>query len=63
MLVVDLLHEFELGVWKALFTHLIRIGNVTGYPGVFQINPHPYPSKPVPAATGMGFDGYGLWVL
>ena len=25
MLVVDLLHEFEFGVWKALFTHLIRI--------------------------------------
>ena len=25
MLVVDLLHEFELGVWKALFKHLIRI--------------------------------------
>jgi len=25
MLVVDLLHEFELGVWKALFTQLIRI--------------------------------------
>jgi hypothetical protein len=25
MLVVDLLHEFELGVWKALFNHLIRI--------------------------------------
>ena len=25
MLVVDVLHEFELGVWKALFTHLIRI--------------------------------------
>ncbi|PPR08295.1 hypothetical protein CVT24_002453, partial [Panaeolus cyanescens] len=25
MLTVDLLHEFELGVWKALFTHLIRI--------------------------------------
>jgi aspartyl-tRNA synthetase len=25
MLVVDLLHEFELGVWKSLFTHLIRI--------------------------------------
>ena len=22
---VDLLHEFELGVWKALFTHLIWI--------------------------------------
>jgi hypothetical protein len=25
MLVVDLMHEFELGVWKALFIHLIRI--------------------------------------
>jgi hypothetical protein len=25
MLVPDLLHEFELGVWKALFTHLIRV--------------------------------------
>jgi hypothetical protein len=25
MLVVDLMHEFELGVWKAIFTHLIRI--------------------------------------
>jgi hypothetical protein len=25
MLVIDLMHEFELGVWKALFTHLIRV--------------------------------------
>ncbi|KAG5634841.1 hypothetical protein H0H81_000543 [Sphagnurus paluster] len=25
MLVVDLLHEFELGIWKALFTHLIWV--------------------------------------
>ena len=39
------------------------LGNATGYPGVFQSNPHPYPSKPVPAATGPGFDGYGLRVL
>ncbi|KIL54623.1 hypothetical protein M378DRAFT_43238, partial [Amanita muscaria Koide BX008] len=23
--VVDLMHEFELGVWKSLFTHLIRV--------------------------------------
>jgi len=30
MLVVDLMHEFELGVWKALFTHLIRILSATG---------------------------------
>ena len=25
MLVVDLMHEFELGVWKALYIHLLRI--------------------------------------
>ena len=25
LFVVDLLHEIELGVWKALFTHLIRM--------------------------------------
>ncbi|TDL20865.1 hypothetical protein BD410DRAFT_725117, partial [Rickenella mellea] len=25
MLVVDLLHEFELGVWKSLFTHIVRL--------------------------------------
>ena len=23
--VVDILHEFKLGVWKAIFTHLMRI--------------------------------------
>lgn len=33
MLVVDLLHEFELGVWKAVFTHLLRI--VDGLKGAF----------------------------
>ena len=36
-----------------------HIGIVTGNPGVFQGNPHPYPWKPAPAATGMGFRGYG----
>jgi len=25
MLAVDLMHKFELGVWKAIFTHLIRL--------------------------------------
>ena len=35
------------------------LGNVTGYPGVFQSNPCPYPSKPIPASTGTGFCGYG----
>jgi hypothetical protein len=29
MLVVDILHEFELGVWKALFLHLLRIVEAT----------------------------------
>ncbi|PPR02076.1 hypothetical protein CVT24_011174 [Panaeolus cyanescens] len=30
MFVPDLLHEFELGVWKAVFTHLMRILYATG---------------------------------
>ena len=30
MFVVDLLHEFELGVWKAVFTHLMRIFYAAG---------------------------------
>jgi hypothetical protein len=25
MMAVDLLHEFELGVWRSLFIHLLRI--------------------------------------
>jgi len=30
MLTVDLLHEVELGVWKALFEHLIRMLHACG---------------------------------
>lgn len=30
MLVVDLMHEFELGVWKTLFSHLIRLLHAAG---------------------------------
>lgn len=30
LFVVDLMHEFELGVWKAVFTHLIRILHTQG---------------------------------
>jgi len=33
-----------------------------GYPGVFQSNPHPYPSKPIPASMGVGFCRYGSGV-
>ena len=25
MLVVDFMHEFELGVWRTLFTHMMRV--------------------------------------
>ena len=35
------------------------LGIVTGNPGVFLGNLHPYPLKPVPTATGAGFNGYG----
>jgi hypothetical protein len=34
MLVVDFMHEFELGVWKSLFTHLIRILYVAAPGGI-----------------------------
>jgi hypothetical protein len=27
MFLVDLMHEVELGIWRALFTHLLRILN------------------------------------
>ena len=33
MLIVDLMHEFELWVWKAVFTHLIHILYTAGSSG------------------------------
>jgi len=38
MFVPDLLHEFELGVWKAIFTHLIRLLYAIGEDTVQQLN-------------------------
>ena len=38
LFVVDLLHEFELGVWKATFTHLIRILYAHGGDSVTLLN-------------------------
>ncbi|KAJ7105539.1 hypothetical protein C8R44DRAFT_639016 [Mycena epipterygia] len=38
MLVVDFMHEFELGVWKAIFTHLIRILVAHGDQVVSELN-------------------------
>jgi hypothetical protein len=38
MFVIDQLHEFELGVWKALFTHLMRILHAAGGNSVQKLN-------------------------
>jgi hypothetical protein len=38
MFVIDQLHEFEIGVWKALFTHLMRILHAAGGNAVQKLN-------------------------
>lgn len=38
LFVVDLLHEFELGVWKTIFTHLMRILQAAGGLAVNELN-------------------------
>jgi len=38
MFVPDILHEFELGVWKAVFTHLLRVLYVAGMDGIQALN-------------------------
>ena len=38
MFVVDMLHEFELGVWKAIFTHLLRLLYAQGGNGILKLN-------------------------
>ncbi len=38
MFVPDLLHEIELGTWKALFTHLLRIVVAHGGTSIQQLN-------------------------
>jgi len=38
MFVPDLLHEFELGIWKATFTHLIRILYAYGDNAIQELN-------------------------
>lgn len=37
-LVVDQLHEFELGVWKAVFSHLVRVLEAAGPDLVNELN-------------------------
>jgi hypothetical protein len=38
MFVPDLMHEFELGVWKSVFAHLMRILHVVGNDQVQELN-------------------------
>jgi hypothetical protein len=38
MFPVDLMHEVELGVWKAVFTHLIRLLNELAVDKVHELN-------------------------
>jgi hypothetical protein len=38
MFVIDLLHEFELGVWKAIFIHLLRILHAAGGNAIQDLN-------------------------
>lgn len=38
MLVVDMMHEFELGVWKSVFTHLIRLLTAVGHTMVAELD-------------------------
>jgi hypothetical protein len=38
MFVVDVLHEVELGVWKSLFVHLVRILHGCGSETVTEFN-------------------------
>lgn len=38
MFTVDLMHEVELGVWKAVFTHLIRLLEAIGQEEIDKLN-------------------------
>src|ERR1700678_3542999 len=61
----ELAVEKQAGIAKTGLQSVLKpkyLGNGTGCPGVFQGNPCPYPSEPVPVHKGTGFDTYGLWV-
>lgn len=38
LFIVNLLHEFELGVWKAIFTHILQILHAIGGDTVQDLN-------------------------
>jgi hypothetical protein len=37
-LTVDFMHEFELGVWKSVFTHILRLLEATSSKSVAEFN-------------------------
>jgi hypothetical protein len=48
MFVPDLLHEFELGVWKAVFIHLMRILYAAGGDTIQTLNERYVNLRPTP---------------
>ncbi|KAI6096854.1 hypothetical protein F5141DRAFT_1190943 [Pisolithus sp. B1] len=42
LLLIDLLHKFKLGVWKAIFTHLIHILYAASGQGIQELNKSPH---------------------
>ncbi|KAF8238211.1 hypothetical protein L208DRAFT_1243389, partial [Tricholoma matsutake] len=38
LFVPDLLHKFELGIWKAVFTHLMHLLYACGGDGIHMLN-------------------------
>lgn len=60
MFVVDLLHEFELGVWKTTFTHIIRVlyAAVSGGEAVADLNERSVWEISGPEALSKNFTNY-----
>lgn len=52
MFVVDLMHEFEQGVWKNLFTHLVRMLHASAPALVIEMDRrYIFPFTPLPVYT------------
>lgn len=69
MFVVDLLHEFELGVWKMTFAHIIRVlyAAVAGGEAVAKFNARLFlvlfSFTTIPHAVIIGFARFPLLVV
>jgi len=64
IIVVDLLHEFELGILKAVMTHLMRLLYAVDPGTIIIINERygvgPRPTRPSPYVTHL--PGFGLYL-